>query len=395
VTAIEVGPARGVDVRSLADEDVGRVTNEDDRLATSPGLETVELSLFGPGYGECAVVHLGLGRWLIVDSCVQKKRSDPVALDYLIGMGVDPVEQVTHIVVTHWDDDHIQGSAKLAAICKKAELWIPEATRLRDVAALVLSDEIEPQAGLKQLSEMVRTARQTGRRVRLTKEEMELSQACLRSTDPPVSIYALSPSDEDVQAGFRQLMRLIPTLPNGRRTVGRSRHNDFSVVLHVTVGNQVILLGGDREDRGPGRGWQSVHVAFRRRNLNRASVYKVAHHGSQTGDNPSVWTEMAARPLIAVLSPFNRVRGGLPRRSDVQRLCRRAEEVAATSWVEIPPDNVPISSDPIMDADDVVVGESTISDEAAQPPLGQVRCRANARGGRWTIVTMGPAAQLC
>ena len=60
-----------------------------------PGLERpsdaeVEVSLIGPGYGECVVIHLGGNRWMVVDSCLDKESGRPAALIHLEKMGVNP-----------------------------------------------------------------------------------------------------------------------------------------------------------------------------------------------------------------------------------------------------------------------------------------------------------------
>jgi len=31
--------------------------------------DELEVSVFGPGYGESLAIHLGLGSWIIIDSC--------------------------------------------------------------------------------------------------------------------------------------------------------------------------------------------------------------------------------------------------------------------------------------------------------------------------------------
>lgn len=381
-------------IHTEANPETGGPAEEYKARETAPGLEMVELSLFGPGYGECAVVHLGHGRWMIVDSCVDALER-PVALEYLRGMGVDLESQVAHIVITHWDDDHVQGSAATVQACRGAEVWVPEATRTHEMAALILSDVLEPQAGLVQLRGIMKPPKRRTGRIHLTKEEIPISDAEMERANPPTRIWALSPSDEDIRAGFAQVFRLLPSAKNGRLNVGRPRHNDFSVVLHVQVGEQVLLLGGDRERRGPTRGWPSAQRAFVRRGLPPSSLYKVSHHGSESGEYAGVWDVMTSRPLVAVLSPFNRVKGGLPRESDVVRLCSRTDTLAVSSWTRVPPDYQPISSDPIMDADDIAVGEYLISDDAAQPPVGHVRCRANAKGGPWTVEAFSAASIIC
>ena len=52
----------------------------------------IEVSLFGPGYGECLVLHLGDNTEIyIVDSCIHPhNRRQPVALAYLHHMHIDP-----------------------------------------------------------------------------------------------------------------------------------------------------------------------------------------------------------------------------------------------------------------------------------------------------------------
>lgn len=47
-----------------------------------PNSDQIELTLFGPGFGECIAVHFGEGRWIVVDSCIDKKTGNPAVLDY-------------------------------------------------------------------------------------------------------------------------------------------------------------------------------------------------------------------------------------------------------------------------------------------------------------------------
>ena len=86
---------------------------------TPPEASEFELTLFGPGYGESVVLHVGDGVWVIVDSCID---DDGVAraLPYLEGIGLDPAQVVVLVVATHWHDDHIRGLAKLVEACDQA-----------------------------------------------------------------------------------------------------------------------------------------------------------------------------------------------------------------------------------------------------------------------------------
>jgi hypothetical protein len=48
-----------------------------------PNADELEISLFGPGYGESLALHLGNGQWMIVDSCVDSSSRRAAALGYL------------------------------------------------------------------------------------------------------------------------------------------------------------------------------------------------------------------------------------------------------------------------------------------------------------------------
>jgi hypothetical protein len=65
-----------------------------------PRPEQLEFTLIGPGFGETAIVHLGAGRWLIIDSCIEIPNNQPAALSYLSDIGVDPATAVSLILAT-------------------------------------------------------------------------------------------------------------------------------------------------------------------------------------------------------------------------------------------------------------------------------------------------------
>ncbi len=68
--------------------------------------------MFGPGRGECIVVGLPNGPWLVFDSFLVKTKSGrrPVASEYLDALHVT---DVAGLFITHWHDDHTQGAAEL------------------------------------------------------------------------------------------------------------------------------------------------------------------------------------------------------------------------------------------------------------------------------------------
>lgn len=88
-------------------------------LSTPPGEREIEVSVFGPGFGECLVIHAGHGDWIVVDSCLDVATREPAALTYLKALQVDP-SAVRRIIATHWHDDHVRGLGKLLRACANA-----------------------------------------------------------------------------------------------------------------------------------------------------------------------------------------------------------------------------------------------------------------------------------
>src|SRR5437899_345422 len=86
----------------------------------APAPNEIEVTLFGPGYGEAIAIHLGEGAWLLVDSCIDPESKRPATGEYLERIGIDPA-QVRAIVASHWHDDHVGGISQLAAKHSQAD----------------------------------------------------------------------------------------------------------------------------------------------------------------------------------------------------------------------------------------------------------------------------------
>src|SRR3989339_631959 len=85
-----------------------------------PDSDQFELTLFGPGYGECAVVHVGANRWIVVDSCLDTTTRNPAVLEYFNAIGISAQEAVRLIVISHWHDDHVRGLSDIVSSCPNA-----------------------------------------------------------------------------------------------------------------------------------------------------------------------------------------------------------------------------------------------------------------------------------
>jgi hypothetical protein len=104
-----------------------------------------------------------------------------------------------------------------------------------------------------------------------------------------------------------------------RVAVNRDR-NDLSVVIYVSVGDDVLLFGGDLEEEGNhATGWSAI-LAAKGRPSAKARVFKIPHHGSKTGHHDDVPTELLAIDPIVIVAPFKNGNVSLPTQQDVDRI---------------------------------------------------------------------------
>jgi len=106
-------------------------------LESAPLDDEIEVSIFGPGYGESVVVHVGEGDWIIVDSCIDPIAKKPNPLTYLQRIGVNPAKAVKQIIATHWHDDHLRGLGQIVRECNSAEFVCSVALNTKEFLTLV------------------------------------------------------------------------------------------------------------------------------------------------------------------------------------------------------------------------------------------------------------------
>lgn len=103
-----------------------------------PAPDEVEISLFGPGYGECVLIHPGDGYWIVVDSCIDPISFKPAALEYFDTIGVDTSADVKQIIATHWHDDHVRGLGNVFKACKSAKFVCSAAINNEEFSEIVM-----------------------------------------------------------------------------------------------------------------------------------------------------------------------------------------------------------------------------------------------------------------
>jgi len=378
-----------------------------------PGPNEIEISIFGPSYGESVLVHVGNHNWLVVDSCSDPSSQEPIPLKYLKQIGVHPSRDVKQIIATHWHDDHISGLAATIKECESADFVCSEALKSDEFLALAAAFGRSPmvdqqQSGVHEFYSIMKILEERQERTGgkwkapifagankvLWRSGQSVGSLSGGRWDMSCTVYSLSPSD--TASGLAKL-GIASLVPSPRATKGRVPdldRNDFSVALWIDFGECFVLLGSDLEENGDQRmGWSAI-LASKARPAGKASLFKVPHHGSVTGHHPKVWSEMVAEEPTAVLTPFVLGRTALPTKADTARILSLATETYITA---VPRQRIKRHRDRTTEK---LIQQTVSFIKDAFVSSGQVRLRtrisdfAVAQEVKWTIDLFNGASKL-
>lgn len=368
-------------------------------LSPPPAPNEIELSVFGRGFGEALVVHITGGKWVIVDSCLNPHTGAPVPTEYLSHLGVDLSRDVKLIVASHWHRDHILGLPDVFDICGEAAFAVSAALEIREfqyaVAALSRKDLSSELPATQPVYLTLKKANQRQKEKR--KQVVYFAKADSRILSVPLNllppsqrceVWAISPSAKAFVRGLNEVEKLLDAARH-RRSL-RSKFSNFpAIALMILVGNNTLLLGSDVEETGHSLdGWSGI-LASHNRPQTKASVFKIPHHGSDTGYKTEVWSGMLDPEPFAGLTPF--IYGGrrLPKPNEIAQICRHTQDVYIAGN----------DSQPRTRSKHTVVqkAEKRIPQiNGHAPQLGQVRFRldANNPSSGWKVDLAGAAARL-
>ncbi len=323
------------------------------------------------------VLHYGQGRWFVIDSCLSPDSKVPVALEYFESLGVDAATQVTGLLISHWHRDHIDGALRIVCSCEKAVVQAPAALLDREALNLACLYRRDPfndtDKEIREFREIV-----TYLAKRNQQERYRLVGARHLFFDDHtvgVRLVALSPSEVAMTQAIEQIRELKPEGGDKRRRlVAPASENLNAVALHFSFGKFSAVLGADLEESGNQKtGWSAIINAniCSELSLAKASVYKVAHHGSISGHHQGVWDKMLTPlPLAMTTSHAN---SRLPKESDVQRITQLASSFIVT---RNPTPKSKTRRDPLTDR----ILRRTNSRCVINERMGHVQVRANLDG---------------
>lgn len=328
------------------------------------------MSLFGPGYGESVLVHLGNNSWVIVDSCIDSiDNSSPAPLAYLRHMGVDVARSVVLVIATHWHDDHVRGLGNILAACANAKFACSDALKCKDFLTLVCKCAQASTRSTSGVDEFRKVINELQRRSSTPVFAIQ-NRTILTGTAGvhDWSVQSLSPSDYACVLSAAEISKMIPNV-GARIRVPSLQPNHSAVVLSIAVGHYLILLGSDLEETGDARmGWSCI-IADKVRNKKQADVYKIPHHGSLTAHNQHVWSTMLHPNPVSLITPFVCGSNMLPTDTDVSRICCATSEAYITAS---PRQRRPNRR---MSAAERVINMVVRNRRQSLPPSGQIRCR--------------------
>ncbi len=349
---------------------------------TPPRRDEIELTLFGPGYGESIVLHVGGGAWVIVDSCIDGN-GKPRALGYLEGLGLDPARAVVLVVATHWHDDHIRGMAALVEACGGAGFCCASALCRKEFLSIVGTLEgrrtSAAGSGVREIhgvfSRLAKAASQP--KFALANRLIFKHEDC--------EIWSLSPNDAAFGKFLSSIGRLAPDEGRTRTRIPDLAPNEAAVALRIEIGDTAVLLGSDLEKPG----WITI-LESPERPTAMASAFKIPHHGSGNADEREVWHQMLEPDPFAVLTPWRRGGRTLPSGADVQRILSCTGNAYATANAGAL-ESTPKRRRPV----DRTIRESGIALRNVAMSPGAVRLRRPLHApARWTVETFGPACHL-
>lgn len=325
-----------------------------------PSPDELEVSVFGRGVGEAIAMHVGGGAWITVDSCLDDNRQ-PASLAYLEGIGVDVRRDVRVVAVSHWDRDHVEGIDVLFSACERAT-FVCAPTLSNPEIVRKLRRRGNPHAGP--------TGKRSVDRFATIFQELDERGVGIafgqRGTvvweTPDVRVWTLSPS------GGVQSETMVRLLENTTRTgePRRERRNPLSMVIWIEAGDGRVLLGGDLE-RTPGDAWGAVAESPGRRG-DRATVFKVPHHGSEDAHADVTWEELCVPSPWAAITRFTS--SDLPTDADRDRIRSLTSNGylagAATEEIERDP----------MTREQVKANTASEGTEPLAGPVGHIRMRA-------------------
>ena len=146
-----------------------------------------------------------------------------------------------------------------------------------------------------------------------------------------IRLWTLSHSDSEITEFLAEIGTSLLGLPGStKHRAPPRRPNHASVVCWLDCGTICFLFGSDMEvASNTNRGWHAIVES--RQVLGKAALFKVPHHGSESGHLPAVWSELLVDQPVSLVTPFRRGSVALPKATDMDRIAGMSSVVYLTA----------------------------------------------------------------
>ncbi|WP_319561059.1 MBL fold metallo-hydrolase [Marispirochaeta sp.] len=294
----------------------------------------IEIVFIGPSYGESILIKDNENNWFVIDSCIDLATKESLPLKYLSDVGVNTVERVKMIIITHWHDDHIRGISQLCEKCDNASIVIPLTFGQREfvnIFSYSITDELgfRRSGNLREMLRVINVVDQKQLELIYAKQNETIFQS--NNSENKLSIFALSPGNLDYRLSCSGIARAYKSiLDGGRLHDDRINPNLFSIALLIKIGKSSLLLGGDLEVHpDPRRG---IDNALKSHCLsdNISGLYKVAHHGSKTAYHKQLGQSLR-KDNFSIITPWRKGRNAIPTCSEIELHKQHSDQLFITA----------------------------------------------------------------
>lgn len=301
-------------------------------------MHNLKVIVFGRGYGESILIELENNEWMIVDCFNHPQTKEPVALSYLINIGLEPKKVLKKIVLTHFHQDHISGMATLIkAAADDATVFMPLALSSKEAtkyyAELDVLHGYDHISGIKELADILDYMTKANRTIKKLKVDTNLHNG------EDYQVFALSPSDYDCAQSQEIFISEITSVDANKKgdkllplSASKNSHNHYCVVLNIfsKKNKTSVLLGSDLEvGNSEQEGWTAAMIANMAPEKGSIEMVKVPHHGSENGYHKLTWDEYVIDDAVAVITEFTK--SGLPREEYIKVYKEHTSNLFATT----------------------------------------------------------------
>ena len=314
-------------------------------LLSSINPARLEVHLLGGSKGESIVIKLPDDQWGVVD-CYTDAVAEPGKNPTIQFLRSRKVKKLLFVCLTHAHDDHFLGMVKLIEEFKPTEFWRfgclapPHISKLMQYNALRAKEvngakQVELTRSTKELFDILKISERGHNDKSILPNpltSLKTPYPLPRNNAQGFKIECIAPSGPQVAKYHRAILDCIGADEKIAKELKHSDHNEVSVVLKITYGETIVILGGDLE-RG---GWEEVVREYGEDKL-KALAVKVSHHGSENGYCADLWKHFTVGgKTIAMIAPQHRHK--LPRPEGLDVISKFANKIVATckpklNWV--------------------------------------------------------------